>query len=210
MGSRVSANSNFLWLCDLEILFWSPVGRPQGLRKTRQPATSRTDLLISIQKSRGTRSSGDTVTGAPTMGRHGHAAVSGRGALRPSGSPAPRLLSPAVRDAASWDKFQLVTLRTGFLGRLRLLPRVMGGEGRDVRKFSHQEMLKRYGCIDPSGETSPRQAHGSGARNQRALGVRKTRSEFWLCLYRLFDLGRVTDLSKSCLPHCQNTQSLGR
>lgn len=50
------------------------------------------------------------------MGRRGQDAVSGRGALHPSGSPAPRLLSPAVRDAASWDKFQLVTLRTASLG----------------------------------------------------------------------------------------------
>lgn len=78
-----------------------------------------------------------------------------------------------------------------------------------MRKFSYQEMLKRYGRISPSGETGPRQADDRVPRNQRALGgVGKTGVEFWLCLYQLFDLGQVTDLSESCLPHCQNTHNL--
>lgn len=154
------------------------------------------------------QATGDALTGAPAMGRHGHNTMSSREVSPSAGSPTPGLLSLVVRGAASWDKFQLVTLRTAFPGHLRLLPRVMGGEGRDVRKFSYQEMLKRYGCISPSDETSPRQADGRVPRNQRALGVRKTGFKFWLCLYQLFDLGQVTDLSESCLPHCQNTHNL--
>lgn len=85
------------------------------------------------------------------------------------------LLSLAIRDAVLRGAFRLVICNTGFLGCLGLLPRAMMG-------FSYQEMVRTYSGMCPSSETNLRSVDGPVLGRKRALRVRGTGFEFWLCL----------------------------